>query len=137
DANAIEQNIAADVQTRNGTIEDDTVSNGLLLAGGVVQPEHEPERARDDREREQPDQGVVCFSLHRSAPSVLGHSMQHARTRAMEIGLQPWMLGLEHRIHCSGFKDLALAKDRDPVADRVKAVEVMGYHENRHCRSPL
>ncbi len=125
------------MQTRHGAIKDDTVSNGLFLAGGVVQPEHKTERARNDCEREQPDQCVVCFSLHRSAPSVLGHSMQHARPRAMEIGFQPRMLRPEHRIHRSGFKNLALAKDRDPVADRVKAVEVMGYHENRHCRSPL
>ena len=47
------------------------------------------------------------------------------------------MLRRQHPIHVAGFNDLAFAENRDPVADRMQAVEIMGYHKNRHCRSPL
>ena len=47
------------------------------------------------------------------------------------------MLRCQHRIHSSGFNDLAVAENSDPVADRMQAVEVMGYHKNGHRRNPL
>src|SRR3712207_7586103 len=34
-------------------------------------------------------------------------------------------------------QDLAFAQSRDSVADRIKAVQIMGYHEYGQSQSPL
>ena len=41
------------------------------------------------------------------------------------------MLGLQHRLNSSDCDDLAVRKSRYTVAYRVKAIEIVGYHENR------
>src|SRR5262249_52663228 len=137
-ANAIEQHVTAHLQSRHRTVEDHPVGDSLLLTGGMMQPEDEAKCARDHGEREQPDQVVVRCSLHHSTPSVPARSFRTCSgAYAVEIGLHPWVLRCQHRSHGTGFNDLALAENSDPVADRMQAVEVMGYHKNRHRRNLL
>src|SRR3954467_13438393 len=60
-----------------------------------------------------------------------------ASALAMKILSQPGMLRGLHVGDRSCGNDLTVHYNRDAVAGRVKAVEIVGYHENRQAQSTL
>src|SRR5581483_6431576 len=80
------------------------------------------------------------FSLKTRYPSAqrpLRSARDGASTFAVEVSPQPGMLRGLHIGHRSCGDYLAVAQNRNPVACRIKAVEVVGYHENGQAQSPL
>ena len=47
------------------------------------------------------------------------------------------MLRRQHRVHGAGRDHLVVGQNRDAVADRVQAVEVVGHHEDGQAQGPL
>jgi hypothetical protein len=47
------------------------------------------------------------------------------------------MFGREHRLDRAGRDHAPFGKDRDAVADRVQAVEVVGHHEHAQAQGLL
>src|SRR3954469_18329948 len=60
-----------------------------------------------------------------------------ARALAVEIGLQPRMVGCQHRLDRPRRDDPSARERGDSVAHCVKAVKIVSYHENRQPQSSL
>src|SRR5689334_10405547 len=56
---------------------------------------------------------------------------------AVEVGSEPGVLRGLHVGHRSCRNDLAVPQNSNPVAGRIKTIQIMGYHENRQAQSTL
>src|ERR1700738_5452495 len=56
--------------------------------------------------------------------------LQHQGALAMEVRLDPWVIGMEQLAHRTDRNDFAVSERGDAVADGIQAGKIMGDHED-------